>query len=286
MVAPDAYQKGPETPCWKATLDDWASPPRPLGDNDGGEARLHRAAGGVEELGGDVRADIALVHVHLVVESRGGGDKEGIVRSERAKARARGEGEKIVGGESRRLTPGGTILDGHRVDVGRSKCFGGGFRRLSAKKTGKSRTNGERAAAGLAAGGGRGHVRTRVVVNREKRCRSRGRYRNRPIRGDRDAAEEAEGGGGDCRSGGGMEGNRGVTSRGAGDSAVPASRGNRARDATARAAARRDQCGAAEEETHLACLCRRRRRRSSTRRDRGPQRAYPSGRQHSKHRTW
>ena len=25
MVAPDAYQKGPETPYWKATLDDWRS---------------------------------------------------------------------------------------------------------------------------------------------------------------------------------------------------------------------------------------------------------------------
>jgi len=96
--------------------------------------------------------------------------RESFEVSEAKGARAREKGKKkLSGGESRRLTPGGTILDGHRVDVGRSKCFGGGFRKLSRKKPEKSRTNGERAAAGLAAGGGRGDVRTRVVVNREKK---------------------------------------------------------------------------------------------------------------------
>ena len=97
--------------------------------------------------------------------------RESFEVSEAKGARAREKGQKkLSGGESRRLTPGGPILEGHRVDVGRSKCFGGGFRRLSAKKKPeKSRTNGERAAAGLAAGGGRGDVRTRVVVNREKK---------------------------------------------------------------------------------------------------------------------
>ena len=81
--------------------------------------------------------------------------RESFEVSEAKGARAREKGKKkLSGGESRRLTPGGTILDGHRVDVGRSKCFGGGFRRLSAKKTGKKPN--ERGARRRRARGGRG----------------------------------------------------------------------------------------------------------------------------------
>lgn len=123
--------------------------------------------------------------------------RESFEVSEAKGARAREKGKKkLSGGESRRLTPGGTILDGHRVDVGRSKCFGGGFRRLSAKKTGKKPN--ERGARRRRARGGRG-ARPCTHQGGGEQGEEDAEAEDDTVTGrfgeDRDAAEEAEGGG-------------------------------------------------------------------------------------------